>query len=298
MNRRLTSRWRILALLVLALLLPGGARPWAEGGRVLTVLYTGSLSGNLDGCTCERIPTAGLVKRAAWLKDGRPPGPALLVDAGNILDEYPDPDLSREILEVYRELGYDAVAVGDHELAEGSRALAGYRRKFPFLVSGNLPAFAAPAPRVVERGGVRVGIVALAEPGLFAPAVKAAPAAPAAREGVRRARQAGAELVLLLYHGTRAGLAGLLAECEGIDLAIYTHEGRLDPPTRVGATLVASPGEEGNHLGVLTLTLAGGRIASFEGRLQTFTFRRDPDDPGVRRRIERYREALRRRLGN
>ncbi len=291
------KRLRALVLLAVALGLPG-VPSRAEGERRLTLLYTGALSGNLDGCTCERTPTAGLVKRAAWLKASRPPGPGLLVDAGDILDEAPDPDLSREILEVYRELGYDAVAMGDQELAEGMKALAGYRRKFPFLVSDNLPVpgAPAPAPRVVERGGVRVGIIALDEPGLFDPATGVAPAAPAAREMVRRCRQARADLVLLLYHGTRDGLADLLAECEGIDVAIYTHEGRLEPPDRVGATLVASPGEEGNHLGILTLTLSGGKIGRFDGRVRTFTFRRDPDDPGVRRRIERYRGAMRRRL--
>jgi 2',3'-cyclic-nucleotide 2'-phosphodiesterase (5'-nucleotidase family) len=70
----------------------------------LTIYYTASLNGNLDGCTCEMNPVAGLVKRAAFLRTLKSSGTTLVLDAGDIFDEYPDPDLAKHILEVYREL--------------------------------------------------------------------------------------------------------------------------------------------------------------------------------------------------
>jgi len=42
-----------------------------------------------------------------------------LVDAGDIIDELPDKELTRHIFEVYQELGYDAIAVGDQEFSNG-----------------------------------------------------------------------------------------------------------------------------------------------------------------------------------
>ena len=54
------------ALLWLAALSPAAA---------LTVLYSASLNGNLDGCDCRSHPRAGLAARAAWLRnDSLEPG--------------------------------------------------------------------------------------------------------------------------------------------------------------------------------------------------------------------------------
>jgi 2',3'-cyclic-nucleotide 2'-phosphodiesterase (5'-nucleotidase family) len=82
----------------------------------LTIYCTSSLRGNLDGCSCERNRVAGLVKRAAFQRTVSRDD--LVLDAGDILNPYGD--LTSEILAVYRELGYAAVAAGETELSEGA----------------------------------------------------------------------------------------------------------------------------------------------------------------------------------
>jgi 2',3'-cyclic-nucleotide 2'-phosphodiesterase (5'-nucleotidase family) len=57
----------------------------------------------------------------------------LLVDAGDILDEFPDEEITRHTFEVYRELGYDAIAFGDRELTNGLDRLLEYRQEYPLI---------------------------------------------------------------------------------------------------------------------------------------------------------------------
>lgn len=308
---------RSLALLLL-LLLPAGAR----AGGWLLLYYSASLNGNLDGCTCERNPTAGLVKRADFLR-ARQGEEALRVDGGDLLSAYPDRDLADPILATYGELGYAAVAVGERELSLGVEALCAYRDRYPLLLGHNLSLRLekggwtpfSTRPLLVSSGGLRVGVFALLEPGLLRQVppevrrrVRLAAPEKAAQAMIRRCEEEGAELILLLYHGTQDGLDRLLARHPTIHLALLAHEQRLIDAGRVGRTVVVSPGEQGNRLGILRLEVAGspGRVAgpqsgetwyaSLSNGYRLFSFRTDPDDPAVRERIERYREALRSRL--
>ena len=99
----------------------------AGSENTITIYYTASLNGNVDGCRCKMNPVAGLVKRAAFLRSLETSGPSLILDAGDIFDEYPDPDLAVHILQVYAELGYDAIAVGHQEFTNGAAGLLEYK---------------------------------------------------------------------------------------------------------------------------------------------------------------------------
>jgi 2',3'-cyclic-nucleotide 2'-phosphodiesterase (5'-nucleotidase family) len=64
-------------------------------------------------------------------------------------------------------------------------------------------------------------------------------------------------------------------------------------PRKVNGTLVVSPGEEGNRLGLLTLRRdAFGRVHS-ANEFRLFRFDRDPRDARVLARFERWRQRLR-----
>ncbi len=274
----------------------------------LTIYYTSSLRGSLDGCACERNRVAGLVKRAAFQRTVSPD--ALVLDAGDILDATRDPDLTREILEVYRELGYAAVGVGETELSEGAQALAANARRFPFLAH-NL-SLRSPAgrwtplsvePLMLSRAGMRIGIVGISEPKMFEGQrdLKEGnlrfddPVQTAARLAAE-SRKLGARLVIVLFHGGDEAARRLAEEVPQVDLVLFGHAGWLVPPEKAGRGLVASPGENGNRIGVLTLTVGPSGIAGFEHRLLAFDYTRDPDDPGVRERVRAYRKKLQERL--
>ncbi len=102
---------------------------------------------------------------------GQDAPPALLLDAGNLLFKQPTVAHSQELrtagglMAIYQQMGYDAVAVGPNDLAAGMEFLKrSEAREFPWL-SANLrdknqaPIF--PAARIIDRGGMRIGILGL-----------------------------------------------------------------------------------------------------------------------------------------
>jgi len=276
--------------------------------QTLTIYYTSSLRGNLDGCSCERNRVAGLVKRAVFQRTV--PKDALVLDAGDILDATRDPDLTREILAVYKELGYAAVGVGETELSEGAQALAANARRFPFLAhnlsvrspAGHWAPLSA-KPLLLSRAGVRIGILGVAEPKMFEGQKDLKegnlrledPVQTAARLA-GESRELGARLVIVLFHGGDEAARRLAEAVPQVDLVLFGHAGWLVPPEKAGRALVASPGEYGNRIGVLTLKLGPSGIAGFQHRLLAFDYAKDPDDPSVRERVRAYRKKLQERL--
>ena len=300
-TRSLRSLPLVSAFLLAASMLPA---------QTLKIYYTASLRGNLDGCTCERNKVAGLVKRAAYLRALPRSEASLRLDAGDILDATRDPDLSREILAVYRELGYAAVGVGETELSEGAQALLAYSRRFPFLAH-NL-SIRAPSgrwvplstkPLLLTRAGVRVAILAVIDPQMLADhkelkegRIRLDEPGQTVTRLAEESRRQGARLVIVLFHGPDAEARRLAEQNPAVDLVLFGHQGWIVPPEKAGRALVASPGENGNRMGVLTLHLGTSGVESFEHRMVVFDYAKDPDDPSVRLRVTAYRKKLQARL--
>jgi 2',3'-cyclic-nucleotide 2'-phosphodiesterase (5'-nucleotidase family) len=296
----------VLALWLVASLLPA----YGGGEHGVTILYSSSLNGNIDGCDCKGNPKAGLVKRAAWLRVHREADRSVLVDAGDLLDVFPDPLLSQAILDTYDELGYDAVAVGDQELADGVEALLAYRSRYP-LYSHNLSlcpddtrcVFFSLRPLLLDRGGLRIGLFALIDADVFAlypeelkKALKIAPPEVVAPGILEDLRDQGAEMVILLYHGFYEKAKALALGLEGLDVLVAGHEQRLIDAEQAGGTIIVSPGAEGNRLGILTVAYDGRGRIRIDNRFELFRWDSSPDDPAVRRRVEEYRAEMRRRV--
>jgi 2',3'-cyclic-nucleotide 2'-phosphodiesterase (5'-nucleotidase family) len=298
-----------LILTVLALGLSGTAA--AE--ERFTLLYTASLNGNMDGCTCPGFPRAGLVKRAAALRTLTENGRSLLVDAGDIFDSYADLPLADIILETYRELGYDAAAVGDQEFANGPLALLDRRETVPFLC-GNLIVcpdetrcvFFSPAPLFAEKAGLRAAVQAVLDPAAFVlhpgelgASVKLSEPRFAIEVFLELARAERPALTVLLYHGPYEAAREAVraaAASTGLrpDVVVVGHEQRLIDAETDRGTVYVSPGEEGNRIGMLELSIGddGPRIVSNRFRLMSYTD--DPDDPAAAVRYARYLEGLKR----
>jgi hypothetical protein len=196
----------------------------------------------------KRVAWAGLGRRATIVDRARvASGGVVQVDAGDFLPRADDPrdevaprtdDLPRWIdlvLASYRRLGVDAVTPGVRELAAfpDPKALA---KK---LAGAHVPAVLAnladgqgepffPAGILVDAGGVKIGVLGVAEPGepiagaLRARGYTLKPAADALRETARDLRARGATFVVALVNAAagRARAAEIASAAGGVDAAV------------------------------------------------------------------------------
>ncbi len=288
-----------LFLVALLLALPPVAAHGAEQARV-TLLFTTDLHGRLVGRDLleERPAPGGLARVATLVRRIRAGGEVLLLDGGDAMQGDALGDAWRmdststrpePMMAAMSAIGYDAMAVGNHEFDFGLAAIARARKaaSFPWLsanvqASGkDAPAFAPSLVKVVN--GVRVGVV-----GLTTPAVAAwtdasqrqglrfeDPVAAARREVARLRQREGCDLVVLLAHtglATPPGAAAprpgqrpdenwgerLANDVPGVDLLIlgHTHE-RIDSLSIAGVP-VAQAGRSGEVLGRADFTMAPG----------------------------------------
>ena len=231
------------AVLGLSLLLALAAPARGETAR-LTVLHTTDLHGALTAFDYghDRPAARGLVRIASLVRAARAEGaPVLLLDGGDaiqggaLVDAWQRGDRARPepMTAAMTRLGYDAMAVGNHEFSYGPAALAAARAAsgFPWLAANVVGADGKPAfgaSIVKELAGVRVGIV-----GLVTPAV------PALEEA---AHVAGLRFLPPLEAGNAE--AKRLRESERCDLVIaIAHTGLERDPASGVARIGDAPDE-------------------------------------------------------
>lgn len=130
--------------------------------------------------------------------------------------------------------------------------------------------------RVVERGGLRVGIAGLAAtivdkgmPPHFSEGLRFSLGRDELPETIRRLREEkGADLVVVLSHLGFPQDMKLASEVAGIDVLLSGHtHNRLEKPAEVNGALVIQSGCHGAFVGRLDVTVRDGRIARFSHRL-------------------------------
>jgi 2',3'-cyclic-nucleotide 2'-phosphodiesterase / 3'-nucleotidase len=259
----------------------------------------------------------GLARTVSLIKAARAEAPnTLLFDNGDLIQGSPLGDFVARVrplregelhpaVAVYNALGVDAVTLGNHEFNFGlpflQRAMQG--ANFPWLsanlhtaVPGARPAdepFYATPHVILERRftdtegrpqTIRVGVIGLLPPGIMVwdrshleGRVTVRPVVEAARRGVARLRQEGADVVVAVVHNgierradggdTENSVAGV-ARIPGVDAIIFGHShgefpGR-DYASLPGADITRGtlhgvpavmPGRWGDHLGVIDLVL-------------------------------------------
>ncbi len=214
------------------------APPPAHGSHTLTIIGTNDLHGALD-----RLPMlAGFVAnvRAARAADG---GGVLLVDAGDLFQGTLESNLGEgiDVVRAYNQMGYAASAIGNHEFDYGPEGPAVTvhsttedprgalkarvaQATFPFLITNIFDARTgervawpnAPASRIVDIAGLRVGIVGASTevtPFTTMPAnflgLEMTSAALAITAEAKAVREQGAQVVVVVAH--------LGSECKDLD---------------------------------------------------------------------------------
>jgi hypothetical protein len=257
-----------LALLPTVPLTAAAAEPPAE--RRATIFYTGAIQGAVEPCGCTSDPLGdiarltGLVRRAVQAAKPAKAAGVLVVDAGNL--GYPPGALSPKRREgaqlraafLARELGrlpFGGSALGEYDLSAGPEGVT------PRRLAANVSAAPVLEPsKVRDVGGIRVGLLGLADPALARSFGWTAedPAAAATREA-QKLRAAGAEVVIALA-ALDANRARQVARSGAVDFIVLgkdVGDDGLARPNVVGNTFILAPAQDLQRVGRLDIVLRG-----------------------------------------
>jgi 2',3'-cyclic-nucleotide 2'-phosphodiesterase/3'-nucleotidase len=292
-----------LVLLTACASVPGSSGAGAGPASIdLVVLSTTDVHGRIrawDYYADSAESSRGLARAATVVDSVRAanPGRVILVDAGDLLQGNPFAyvamrqfgDAPNPIIAAMNSLGYDAMAIGNHEYNYGLPYLekAVSEATFPLLSANTYTPDGAHKFRawtIVERGGVKVGIIGATTPGVMvwdAENVRGKLQLGDIVEGVRKAadevRAAGADIIVVTAHAgfdepasydtVSTGLpsenvaARMAAEIPGIDLIVYGHSHAEEKGVKVGSTLLVQPKNWATSVGVARRSLSrdGGR---------------------------------------
>lgn len=280
----------------------------AQPDRKITILHTNDLHSRLLGFSPESEyspltvnddkTVGGFSRIASIIKTAEQgnAGATLVLDAGDFMMGTLFPSLEKESgfqLRLMKEMGYDVVAVGNHEFEFGPQWLSSVinvsskNGPIPSVLIGNaifdmkdirddalekeLSDKLITRKIVITRGGIRIGIFSLLGKTAAGLAPKARPVtfdnqARFAREMVKELKSEKCELIICLSHsgitkdrnGVWAGEDVELARSvRGLDLIIsgHTHTKLIQPLIVEGVPIVQT-GEFGQYVGCMTLSLS------------------------------------------
>lgn len=210
-----------------------------------TIFFTAELRGEIEPCGCNSNPLGDLSRLAALVQDAtkqRGKNAVAWLDAGSLLfSESPRlSDNQREqerlkaalILGQVDQLGMAASALGRFDLSDGKEVK-------PARQAANVAAgqgVALDPPRVLDVGGVRLGVFGLANPDdLAAAGLTASDPFEAAAKVVPELRQQGAQVIVALTQLDRSDAQKLARKNLGIDFIVAGREAP-DPSVTGGAS--------------------------------------------------------------
>ena len=266
---------RAAALSLSLILVAGAPAAWAKSGGTLTILSTTDAVGAIKPCGCH-TPKGGFARIASLVDSTRlKEGDAVLVEAGDFAPDvkmaFDDAKLDFQF-DVMALIGYDAIGVGDRELAFGLDRLraASTRSKLP-LLSANVvdaktgkPLFAV--SRIVKKNGVKVAIFSLLSTkiplsGRDSANVKVEDPLTVAQKLVPELRKE-ADVVVCLAHLGRVDGEDLGAQLPGIDVIILAHHpGNVMQGRRINGGIAVASGEQIQNIGVTRVVLDGRKVA-------------------------------------
>ena len=244
----------------------------------------------------NRAETVRGLTRSATIVDSvraANPGRVVLLDAGDLLQGNPlayvaarvSSDRTNPVIAAMNAMQYDAAAIGNHEYNYGVSYLDSAIRqaKFPFLSANTYRINQAGVHAyngwtIVQRAGVKVGIVGATTPGVavwdaqnIAGRLRFGDIVPAVREAVDQVRQAGADIVVVTVHSglnepssydtVTTGVPSenvaerVAREVPGIDLLLYGHSHKEVRGAMVGQTLLIQPKNWATSVDVAHFTL-------------------------------------------
>jgi len=303
----------------------------SNGQRTVTLLFTNDVESAYDPIDAFWIDgmseIGGIAELTTLVRELRATEPnVFLFDSGDIftgaLAKLTQGKLAFELMIT---MGYDAMAIGNHEFEYGHEILAWQKNRAPFPVLGanffyrgtNHPF--AQAHTIIERNGIRIGVIGIMGqdavtaiiPSFIAPLEVTDPVE-AVRKSVVELRDQVDLIVLLTHQGKTAPMQtdaeidprlqrdinadiALAGAIEGIDVLFAGHADAGTPEPVVHdktGTLIMQTYGQATHLGYLQLTLEeSGAIVAHDGKLIAVDPSRWAPDPRVQAKLDQYRAA-------
>ncbi len=268
----------------------------------ITVLFTNNTNGIAEICDCGTVPLGGLARRKSFFESVQKRTSAVLkLDAGDFLDAFGFNAKKDElVIQLYRELGYDAVNIGDQEFANGSEFIRQQllRSELP-LISANLGSGANPlsveSRVVITRQNLRIGVVGYLpwSSFLYFSDKTKLPVKPYG-DGLDQLQKSVDDLrpqVDLLIVLSQAGFENDVEWTEkihGVDVVIGGHsQTELTAPYRQAETVIVQAGSGGTHVGKLDLVLRNKQWTVSDYRLVPLDST-IPEDTKFRLAIDRF----------
>ncbi|HEV8118432.1 MAG TPA: bifunctional UDP-sugar hydrolase/5'-nucleotidase [Thermoanaerobaculia bacterium] len=323
-----TRRIFALVLAIGAGLATAAARAAEPRPRDVTILYTTDFHSAFDPIPAYWLPGSpklgGAAQLAAMVNDIRKREETVfLFDAGDMFTGMLS-NLTRgeALMEMMLTMGYDAMAIGNHEFDYGGENFIRQMNRVPFPVlaanvfyKGTNRYYSRPYT-FLERNGVRllvIGIIGQDARSVALPSgitdLDFTDPIPAVRAIVKELRPK-ADLVVVLAHQGKTGPQQtdaearpevqrdfdedirLCGEVEGIDVFVGGHAHRgIETPyvhPKTGTLIVQTYGY-GTRLGYLKLRMEGAKVVSHQGELLKVWSDRIVPDPAVAAKIEAYR---------
>ena len=318
----------------LALLFLCASLPALAGALDLTILHSNDVHGRLAAtppfgseCSAQHIADnkclGGTARMAGTIAAIRGEGGnVVLLDAGDqfqgtLFYTYYKGQAAAQVM---NRLGYDAMAVGNHEFDDGPQTLGRFAERIRFpLLAANMDVTAEPrlagrvAPwAVLELGGERVGIVGLTTeetPSISSPGanIRFSDLAAALKGAVAALTQKGIDKIIALGHVGYWRDINLARAVDGVDIIVGGHSHTYlssDDPAAAGPypTLATSPGGEtvlivqayqwSRYLGRLDVSFDdAGRLSTWRGAPIAMDDK-IADDSGVAALVARLNEPL------
>lgn len=314
----------------------------SQDGKKITFLFTNDLHSRLTGYAPESAYTplitgndqtkGGFARIATVFKEERKKNDGIVftLDAGDFLMGTLFQSLEPETgfqLQLMEKMGYDVVAIGNHEFDYGPEKLADIvssasKEKIPAVLLSNA-VFDPEKPEddrlsklfdenlitrkiVIERGGIKAGFFSLLgksadENAAFASPVTFARQIATAKKMVKELQAENCDIIVCLSHSgvtkEKSGKWGgedveLAGKVKGISVIIsgHTHT-KLEEPIIVNGIPVVQTGEYGQYAGKLTIQLDNGKTR-FENYELIPIDDKTPGDPIINGYIERQKNEI------
>ena len=326
----MNTRKRFIGCLAALGMALGAASPMQADDKTITLLFTNDVESAYDPIPAhwltgiERI--GGIAEMTTLINQLRATEPnVFLFDSGDIFTGALAKETGGELaFELMTTMGYDAMAIGNHEFEYGVDIFSWVKNRAPFPVLGanmfykgtNHPF--AQAHTIIERNGVRIGVVGIMGrdavsaiiPSYIAP-LDVRDEAEAVQRSVDAIRDDVDIVVLLTHQGKTAPMQtdaesdprlqrdidadiNLAGSVKGVDVLFAGHADAGTPKPVIHpetGTIIMQTYGQATHLGYLQLVLDEGtaRLKSYDGKLIPVESDKYTPDENITAKLKEYR---------